>query len=115
MKRIKLVCNILRKMNVDKIAMSFFFLIIILAFILSIFEPGISNIWDGMWYCFVSFTTIGFGDIVGVTVIGKIIIAILMIIGRLGPITISIALFKRNNKEKNENVATYPKGNIIVG
>ena len=51
----------------------------------------------------------------GLSVIGKIIIAMLMIIGRLGPITISIALFKRNNKEKNENVATYPKGNIIVG
>ena len=49
------------------------------------------------------------------SVIGKIIISMLMIIGRLGPITISIAIFKRNNKEKNENVATYPKGNIIVG
>ena len=51
----------------------------------------------------------------GLTTIGKIIVAMLMIIGRLGPITISIALFKRNNKEKNENVAVYPKGNIIVG
>ena len=51
----------------------------------------------------------------GLSVVGKIIISMLMIIGRLGPITISIALFKRNNKEKNENVATYPKGNIIVG
>ena len=47
--------------------------------------------------------------------IGKIIISMLMIIGRLGPITISIALFKKNNKEKNENIAMYPKGNVIVG
>ena len=46
--------------------------------------------------------------------IGKIIISLLMIIGRLGPITISIALFK-NKKEKNENVALYPKGNVLVG
>ena len=46
------------------------------------------------------------------TVIGKIIISMLMIIGRLGPITISIALFKRNNREKNENIVTYPKGNV---
>jgi Trk-type K+ transport system membrane component len=37
-----------------------------------------------------------------------------MIIGRLGPITISIALFK-NRKEKNENSIAYPKGNVIVG
>lgn len=49
------------------------------------------------------------------TTIGKFIVSCLMIIGRLGPITISIALFKRNNKEKKENVAAYPKGNIIVG
>ncbi len=46
--------------------------------------------------------------------LGKFIIACLMIIGRLGPITISIALFKKQ-KEKNENVVTYPKGNVIVG
>ena len=48
------------------------------------------------------------------TALGKFIVACLMIIGRLGPITISIALFK-NRKEKNENSVTYPKGNVIVG
>ena len=46
--------------------------------------------------------------------VGKFIIACLMIIGRLGPITISIALFK-NKKEKNEKAVAYPKGNVIVG
>ena len=48
------------------------------------------------------------------SVIGKFIISCLMIIGRLGPITISIALFK-NRKEKNENIISYPKGNLLVG
>ena len=48
------------------------------------------------------------------TSVGKIIISLLMIIGRLGPITISIALFKKH-KEKNENLVSYPKGNIMVG
>lgn len=48
------------------------------------------------------------------SIIGKIIISLLMIIGRLGPITISIALFK-NHKEKNENIVSYPKGNVLVG
>lgn len=46
--------------------------------------------------------------------LGKFIVACLMIIGRLGPITISIALLK-NRKEKNENSVAYPKGNVIVG
>ena len=48
------------------------------------------------------------------TVVGKIIISLLMIIGRLGPITITIALFK-NKKEKNENSALHPQGNVLVG
>lgn len=48
------------------------------------------------------------------SVIGKIIISALMIIGRLGPITISIALFKKR-KENKENIVSYPKGNVLVG
>ena len=63
-----------------------------------------------------AFGTVGLS--LGITsqlsVVGKIIISLLMIIGRLGPITISIALFK-NRKEKNENSVAYPKGNVIVG
>lgn len=50
----------------------------------------------------------------GLSGIGKIIILTLMIIGRLGPITISVALFKKR-KEKNESITSYPKGNVIVG
>ena len=48
------------------------------------------------------------------SVIGKIIVSALMIIGRLGPITISIALFKKR-KENKENIVSYPKGNVLVG
>ncbi|MBE5819495.1 MAG: hypothetical protein E7310_01505 [Clostridiales bacterium] len=50
----------------------------------------------------------------GLSAMGKVIILMLMIIGRLGPITISVAIFK-NGKEKNESRTSYPKGNIIVG
>jgi len=45
--------------------------------------------------------------------LGKIIISIMMIIGRLGPITISVALFKKN-KEKTEEMV-YPSGNVLIG
>jgi len=63
-----------------------------------------------------AFGTVGLslGITAKLSALGKFIIACLMIIGRLGPITISIALFK-NRKEKNENSVTYPKGNVIVG
>ena len=46
------------------------------------------------------------------SVLGRIIIMILMFIGRLGPITISIALFNKNNKNKHIN---YPECDILVG
>ena len=36
-------------------------------------EPSINNIRDGVWYCFVASTTIGFGDIYAVTTIGRIL------------------------------------------
>lgn len=81
MKKIKLAWNILRKMNVDKIILSFIIILIGSSFILVKFEPEISSIWDGIWYCFVSFTTIGFGDIVVVTAIGKIITFIVALYG----------------------------------
>ncbi len=48
------------------------------------------------------------------TFAGKIVIILLMIIGRLGPITISIALFKKH-KDVKQQKAQYPQGNIIIG
>lgn len=81
MKKLKLAWNILRKMNVDKIILSFILLIIMCSFILARFEPEINNIWDGVWYCFISFTTIGFGDIVVVTLIGKVITVLVALYG----------------------------------
>ena len=41
-------------------------------------------------------------------------VILLMIIGRLGPITISIALFKKH-KEAKQSKAQYPYGNILIG
>jgi len=45
------------------------------------------------------------------SLLGKIIIMILMYIGRVGPITISIAIFKKHNKNKQVN---YPDCDILV-
>ena len=48
------------------------------------------------------------------TMTGKIIIILLMIIGRLGPVTMSIALFKKS-KEKKESTLNYPAETILIG
>lgn len=63
-----------------------------------------------------AFATVGLtlGITPQLTFAGKIVIISLMIIGRLGPITISIALFKKH-KEVKQPKAQYPHGNIIIG
>lgn len=63
-----------------------------------------------------AFGTVGLtlGITSNLTMAGKIIIILLMIIGRLGPITISIALFKKS-KEKKESTLNYPAETILIG
>lgn len=63
-----------------------------------------------------AFATVGLtlGITSKLTFAGKLIIITLMIIGRLGPITISIALFKKHNEIKQSKVQ-YPQGNILIG
>ena len=63
-----------------------------------------------------SFTTVGLTlvKITRLSLAGKLIIIMLMIIGRLGPITISIALFKKH-KEIKQSKVKYPHGNLLIG
>ena len=81
MRKIKLIWKILKKMSVDKVIITFLILMIISAFLLTKFESQIDNILEGIWYCFVSFTTIGFGDIVATTLIGRVITIIIALYG----------------------------------
>ena len=81
MKKTKLIFRILKKMNVDKIITGYIILMVICSFILMCIEPQIDNIFDAMWYCFVSFTTIGFGDIVAITFLGRVITVIISLYG----------------------------------
>ena len=63
-----------------------------------------------------AFATVGLtlGITSQLTFAGKLVIISLMIIGRLGPITISIALFKKH-KETKQTKVQYPYGNILIG
>ena len=48
-----------------------------------IFEPQVQSLWDGFWFCFVASTTIGFGDITAVTVIGRLAVIFVTLCGIL--------------------------------
>ncbi|MEG0873130.1 MAG: DUF2207 domain-containing protein [Clostridia bacterium] len=111
MKKFKIMCKILRITGVDKLIYVFGIYILISSIILKAVEPAFTSIWDGIWYCFVTFTTVGFGDLVVTTLIGKIISIILMIYGVVivAFITGTLVNFYQEilKVKTNENISTF--------
>ena len=64
--------KILKRTGTLKIFMGFLVFLCGASAVLVIVEPDINTFGDGLWYCFVAATTIGFGDFYAVTRIGRI-------------------------------------------
>lgn len=58
-------------------------------------EPDIHSYGDGLWFCFASATSIGYGDLAAVTPVGRIITVILSVysIGAIAIVTAVITSF----------------------
>lgn len=104
--------KIIKKTYAAEILYGLATLLVAIAILLSMIEPGMQKIGDALWYCFAIVTTIGFGDIVATTVIGRILSVILGIYGIVVVALITSIIVnlynenanKRNNKkEENEN------------
>lgn len=80
MKRSKL-WHIIRKTRVIEELLGLLSSMMLFAFFLVRLEPGITTYGDGLWYTFAVVTTIGFGDIVVVTTMGRILSVILGLYG----------------------------------
>ncbi len=74
MLNIKRFFRILKHTGLLNMFIGFIISCFISAFLLMLFEPQVKNYGDGLWFCFVSFSTIGFGDITAVTTFGRVII-----------------------------------------
>lgn len=92
------------------------FIIIIAIGALLITENNKISISEAVYEVISAYTTVGIslGITSQLTLVGKLIIMMLMIIGRLGPVTISIALFKKN-KEVKKSKMQYPQCNVLIG
>lgn len=72
MKRLRILNFIMKRTHMYPIIMSFLGFIFVDAFVILMAEPGITSYGDALWYCYVVMATVGFGDLVAVTFIGRI-------------------------------------------
>ena len=108
--------NTLQKALTVVVMMIGFLLILTIA--LSFTEKGINYNYEFMDLFYEASSALGtVGLSVGLTpylsIAGKIIICVGMFIGRLGPVTIAVALASKNNSVKN--LLHYPEEKIFVG
>jgi len=58
-------------------------------------DPSVGNIWDGMWWAWVSMSTVGYGDVVPHSTAGRLFAALLILFGVvvLSMLTASLSAF----------------------
>lgn len=83
MKKLRILKEILHRTHADKILLSFVAFLFIDAFLIMLVEPGINHYGDSIWYCYVALATIGFGDIVATTFVGRILTILLSLYATL--------------------------------
>lgn len=77
--------------------------IILAGFMMAVLDPGIQNPWDGIWWAWVTITTVGYGDVVPQSNAGRALgsVIILLGIGLFAMLTASFAaFFIRQDEEK---------------
>lgn len=77
MKKSKIALMVLKRTGAIKMIYSFAMTFMIISIAIWIFEPKITSLGDSLWYCFSVMTTIGFGDEISVTAVGRILSVIL--------------------------------------
>ena len=80
MKKLRLLKGVLKRTNANQIIIAFVIFFFIDALLIWLIEPSIKTYGDSLWYCFSVFTTIGFGDLITTTVVGRILTALLSVL-----------------------------------
>lgn len=111
MKAFKRVWFVLRKTGALKTFLGFISLCLVASILLKHIEPGIKTIGDGIWYCFVASTTIGFGDIYATTTLGRCITILVSLCGifvfaMMTGVVVSYYMEYLNNR-KDETVSVF--------
>lgn len=83
MKRLNILITILQHTGFTKFTFSFAGFLFMAGFFLTLLEPGIQSFWDGVWFAFVTSTTVGYGDYQAVTFFGRWLCVFLTVYGMI--------------------------------
>ena len=83
MRGLRRLIKLLNRTETMKIFLGYVSVLLVGGLILVFIEPEVKDWFDGVYFCFVASSTIGFGDIVPVTVLGKIITVLVTLLGIL--------------------------------
>ncbi|MCF0123056.1 MAG: two pore domain potassium channel family protein [Ruminiclostridium sp.] len=72
MKKLRVLCMVLRKTRAGEILLGFVGFLFLVALVLWAVEPGIETYREAVWYCCALVFTTGFGDVVAVTFVGRV-------------------------------------------
>ena len=92
---LRLLKDAFKTAGADKIFSGYILWFFISAVPIWLWEPNINTYQDSLWFCFASATTIGYGDVSAVTLLGRIITVFLSIysIGVVAIFTAVVASF----------------------
>ncbi len=83
MKRLNILFKIFKHTGFSKVALSFAGFLFVTGFFLTVLEPGIQHYWDGVWFAFITSTTVGYGDYQAVTFLGRWLCVFLTVYGMI--------------------------------
>ena len=78
MYKLRILWKVIRHLNFDKVIFGFLVFYVISSGIIMMVEPG-NRMGDALWYTFVACTSIGFGDMVATTFIGRALTVIVTV------------------------------------
>ncbi len=95
------VFNFFKTNGLNRFILIFLLLVIFIPVPMILIEPDIHNYSDALWWGIVTATTVGYGDIIPVTSIGRILASIMMLvgIGFIGMITSTIMSYASRQRK----------------